>query len=353
MCIYFDWCNSRRHLPILPPVSTNFNSLVLEDASAKRLGPARHPAQYLYRFPATNGYRHPAITRIPHGAAGKFAMVLDQSRGQLCYFAHNNIFHLVGLDGVVRLSTNLLMAGKGAVLQYPLLCLDTENRLHAAWTSQKHGVYLYWDIHYLHSPDGGIAWRTMAGTPVALPVVADEGGPADRITLDDEFEVHTWLSSFLVKDGKAHFLYLAQANPPRQHYVRYDLKTARRDLDIHPEFKGQQLSLRGLDGFFANHQSASDSALYCIGRDASRNRLVCLASNDQGTTWRDYAASEVVSNPYSIGGYRQVTADGWIIGSFTDQISPGPSKVYFFRIRAGLGLKAGTTIEANQASGSR
>jgi hypothetical protein len=54
---------------------------------------------YLYRFFATNDYRQPAISRIPNGAAGKFAMVLDRSRGQLCYFAHNNTFHLVGLDG--------------------------------------------------------------------------------------------------------------------------------------------------------------------------------------------------------------------------------------------------------------
>jgi hypothetical protein len=94
-------------------------------------------------------------------------------------------------------------------------------------------------------------WRTMRGTSVRLPAVADEGGPADRITLDDEFEVHTWLSSFLVKDAKAHFLYLAQTNPPRQHYVRYDLKTARREVDLQPEFKGRRLSLRGLDGFLA------------------------------------------------------------------------------------------------------
>src|SRR5438128_969485 len=177
----------------------------------------------------------------------------------------------------------------------------------------------------------------MSGKPVGLPVVADEGGPADRITLDDEFEVHTWLSSFLVKDGKAHFLYLAQTNPPRQHYVRYDLKTARRDIDLQPEFKGQQLSLRGLDGFFATHLKKPGSTLYCIGRDASANRLVCLASDDHGLTWRDYAVSPLVTNPYSIGGCREVTADGWLIGSFTDQIasttdSGGGSKVYFFRI---------------------
>jgi hypothetical protein len=295
---------------------------------------------YLYRFFVTNDYRQPAITRIPNGAAGKFAMVLDQSRRQLCYFAHNNTFHLIGLDGVVRLSTNLLTAGKSAILQYPLLYLDTANALHAAWTSQKHSVYLYWDIHYLHSPDGGINWRTMSGKPVALPVVADEGGPADRITLDDEFDVHTWLSSFLIKDGKAHFLYLAQTNPPRQHYVRYDLKTARRDIDLQPEFKGQQLSMRGLDGFFTTQRGRPGSTLYCVGRDATATRLVCLASDDNGISWRDHAVSDLVANPYSIGGCRDVTADGWIIGSFTEQIAPttdsgGGSKVHFFRIRAG------------------
>jgi hypothetical protein len=40
---------------------------------------------------------------------------------------------------------------------------------------------------------------------------------------------------------------------------------------------------------------------------------------------------------YSIGGYRQVTEDGAVIGSFTDQKPPQEvtdrkSKVYFFRI---------------------
>src|SRR5262249_26012299 len=130
----------------------------------------------------------------------------------------------------------------------------------------------------------------------------------------------------------------------RQHYVRYDLKTAQREIDLQPEFKGRNLSLRGLDGFFATHRTRSGSALYCIGRDASANRLVCLASDDQGASWRDHAVSDAVTNPYSIGGCRDVSADGWIIGSFTDQIasttdSGGGSKVYFFRIRADPDVK--------------
>jgi len=269
-------------------------------------------------------------------------MVLDPSRNQLAYFAHNNTFHLMGLDGVLRSSTNLLTPGQHAALQYPLLSLGEDGTLHVAWTTQKQGVYLYWDIHYLQSSDGGRAWRRMNRTPVNLPVVADEGGPADRITLDDEFESHTWLSNFLVKESKAHFLYLAQTNPPRQHYVRYDLRSARRELDYEPDFRGEGISLRGLDGFFAARPEKPGSTLYCISREAGQPRLACLASDDNGKTWHDYAVSDFVKSPYSIGGCRAVTADGWVIGSFTDQVGTaggaGDGKVYFFKIRAGLAI---------------
>lgn len=85
---------------------------------------------YLYRFLARENYREPHITRITNGAAGKYAMILDARRKQLAYFAHNNTFHLVGLDGVVRSSTNLLKEGKQAALQYPLLSPGEDGTLH-------------------------------------------------------------------------------------------------------------------------------------------------------------------------------------------------------------------------------
>jgi hypothetical protein len=94
--------------------------------------------------------------------------------------------------------------------------------------------------------------------------------------------VHTWLSSFLVKAGKLHFLYLAQTETARQHYVRYDHTTGRGELDIFPDFRGESISLRGLDGFFASGSAEPGSALYCVGRDG--NRIACLASEDNGTT---------------------------------------------------------------------
>jgi len=65
------------------------------------------------------------------------------------------------------------------------------------------------------------------------------------------------------------------------------------------------------------------------------------------STWHDYAASEPVANPYAIGGCREVTADRWIIGSFTDTLpapasgGPAEAKVYFFKFRTDLPLARG------------
>ncbi len=176
----------------------------------------------LYRFLAAEDYREPHISRGEKASAGKYSMALDEPRGQVCYFSHSGKFVRFGLDGAVRSSTPLLKRGGSAVLEYPLLHLDASGTLHAAWTSLKVERHLYWSIHHLQSPDGGEAWRPFLGETLPLPVAADETGPSDRITLDDEFDVSTCLSSFLIKDGKAHFLYMARTDPIRQHHVRCD-----------------------------------------------------------------------------------------------------------------------------------
>ena len=83
-------------------------------------------------------------------------MVLDARRQQLAYFAHNNTFHLVGLDGVVRSSTNLLTGGPHAALQYPLLSLGEDGTLHAAWTTHlmTAGRHASTDATMFHPRDG-------------------------------------------------------------------------------------------------------------------------------------------------------------------------------------------------------
>ncbi len=317
------------------------NPPVLETDSADNLYVGRpdfvNLDVHLDRFLAAEDYRTPHTSSVPKSAAGKYSMCLDEPREQVCYFSHSGMFLRFGLDGAVRSAERLVKRGNDVVSEYTSLQVDPRGVLHAAWTSLKVAKRLYWSIQYLQSPDGGTTWRTMSGQPVTIPVAADESGPADRITLDDEFDVSTWLSNFLVKEGKVHFLYLARTEPPRQHYVRYDLATGKRELDRQPEFRGDKLSVSGLDGFFATDARVPNSPLFCVSHDARQPRLVCLASDDNGTTWRDHAVSEPFKRPYAIGGCREVTADGSIIGSFTEVLGEGKDlsgRVHFLRITA-------------------
>lgn len=289
----------------------------------------------LVRLLAAEDYRAPHITRAPKGASGKYSMALDVKRGHVCYFSHGGKLIRFGLDGEVKSNTLLLKHGGKAVPQYTHLHFTPDGTLHAAWTSLNVPIRRYWGIHHLQSHDGGETWRAFTTKNFQLPVAADETGPSDRITLDDEFEPSTWLSNTLSKDGKTHFLYDARTEPPRQHYVRYDTATGQRDVDHQPEFRGDKLAIHGLDGFFATDSRKPGTPLYCVSHDARGPRLVCLRSDDNGETWHDHAVSEPFTRPYAIGGCREVTSDGWIIGSFTEVLGEGKAltgRVHFFRI---------------------
>ena len=129
----------------------------------------------------------------------------------------------------------------------------------------------------------------------------------------------------------------AQTKPPRQHYMRFDVATGRRDVHIQPVFEGETIRLQGLDGFFATCPERKGSPLYCLMQD--EGHVACLASRDNGETWHDFAKSEEAFHVYSLGGCRRLSADGHILGTFTDQHGSNQttgreSKVYFFKIKA-------------------
>ena len=162
---------------------------------------------YLYRFYPEDDYSEPVITTIPGGSAGKYSMAYDSPRQQLYYSAWGLTFYTIGLDGTIFQKLNQFKAGKNASAQYPIFCMGQDGTLHMAYTTVKHGVYLYWSDHYLKSPDGGESWTKMDGTPITgFPAVVDDGGPTDMISYEEEFESHTWLSNMLAKDGKVHFI---------------------------------------------------------------------------------------------------------------------------------------------------
>ncbi len=294
----------------------------------------RSGTSYLYLFHSKDHFLEPTISEYQKGATGKYAMEIDAARGQIYYFAIDNRFRVVGLDGQLRSTIKLTKSGQNGIIQYPHLYLDEKGILYAAWTTQKHGVYLYWDIHIMKSHDGGETWKTLKGESVEIPVVADDGGIADQISIDDEFEVHTWLANFVPKDGKLHFFYMSQFEQPFMRYARYDIESGEADIPPTKGFPGAETEIMNLDGFFAFDAGLENGPLYCTSR--SGNRIVCISSDDNGETWYDYAISEPVTNPYAIGGCQQITEDNRIIGSFTDQGSNGASStVYFLGIEAG------------------
>ncbi|HEX4924613.1 MAG TPA: hypothetical protein VFV50_11025, partial [Bdellovibrionales bacterium] len=156
----------------------------------------------------------------------------------------------------------------------------------------------------------------------------------DRITLDDEFNVHTWLWTFLIRNQRAHFFYQAQTAPPRQHYVRFNTVTGAKELDIYPDWGGTTIKLQNLDGFCATGTATQN--MYCVSR-TKENKLGSIFTADNGSTWQDYAmAGEAARIKTQIGGYRRLTYDGYVVGTYTEydaQPAGAPVSVKFFRIK--------------------
>lgn len=286
---------------------------------------------YLYRFEAVKDFQDPAISTIPGGAAGKVALLLDPSVPCLYFASHNNEFFTLGLDGAVLERTTLMQPGPKALQQYPSLRLDSAGALHYAWTTVLKDAYLYRDIHHMMRPRGAARWQNFDGTPLGVPVVADDAGPATRITLDDEFDVHTWLASFLIKGGKAHFLYMNQGPPAKEVYVRLDAQSGVEELRTTLD------TVLSLSGLFVTADDSPETQIYCVS--SKDQHLVALISRDNGATWVPYARSEETFNEYALGGCNTMAPGGWIIGTFTDQKGTNgagelDSKVYFYRLKA-------------------
>jgi hypothetical protein len=283
-------------------------------------------------------------TELTGGSAGKYCLLLDQPRQQLYWFAHNNTFFIIGTDGKVRSQVQLLQGGPHAYLQYPHLTLDASGTLFAAWTTSKvvaSNESIYHDVHAMKSEDGGKTWQALEGKPIALPAVADDAGPATLISQPDEFDVHTWLSAFMAKDGKLHFVYWAKTEPERQWYVRYDIVTGTREIETQHIFSQRQSQKPNDSGVFVSDRDQPGSRLYFVSTVDDRSRLACLASDDNGQSWYEYALSDrqFGDRVYSIGAAREPTSGGAIVGTFT--VVKGEPKtyqddnsgsVYFFRI---------------------
>jgi hypothetical protein len=281
-----------------------------------------------YRFEASKKYEAPSVSVFGDvGCAAKYAMAHDAKRKRFYIATQYGQLLTVSENGKLLSKRSVLNArGPKGCTQYPLLQVDRTGTLHHAWTTVQRGKPVYWDIHYMLSPDGA-AWSNLKRQKLKTPIIPDNTGPTLRVSLDDEFEANTWLSNFMARDGKLHFIYHARTKPSRQQYMRYDIATGRRDIHLQSKLKGETIMLSGVSGFFASQSAKPKSTLYCVIQD--KGHIASLASDDNGKTWRDHAKSKEKFGIYALGGAREVTSDGSIIGSFTQG-----GRVNFFRIPA-------------------
>ncbi len=293
------------------------------------------------RFLANNNFQNPTSTTLTGAWGAKFAMEIDEARGQLYFFSNANKFFRVRLSDLAILAEyQLTQNGTNANMHYPHLYLDDNGHLYVAWTTVRINPALdgqcgngdpYWSIHFMRSLDGGVTWMKPNGQTLVPPIVADDTGPTDEITPPDERCVNTWLSTFLVKGDKAHFVYYAWTPVDKQHYVRYDLATSSIDRNVVP-FKGDNVSVRNLDGVCSTRRLIKE--IVCVNKSAN-NRIAVLKSEDNGLTWRDHTLGPI-SNNYALGGSPQVTYDGYTIGSYTESSNfadpTTPKLAKFFKV---------------------
>ncbi len=282
---------------------------------------------YFYKFSAADNYATPVISTLPGVPnGGKFAMTFDEPNGKLYIGTQSGGLLTVDTEGNWLSNEQLLAVhGPNGHTQYPLLKMDQQGNLHHAWTTVTLDGSYYYDIHHMMSPDGGASWQNVGGAAInsTSPIIPDETGPTLRITLDDEFYNHTWLSNMLPKDGKVHFSYQATSPLDRMHYVRYDTTTGSREIDTwtddpNGQWRGTDIRLEFGSLFFAADRRYPNTPLYAVARDTS-GYIACLISDDNGDTWEDYARSDFsYSSAFAIGGASQLTDDGHIVGYFTN-----------------------------------
>ncbi len=299
---------------------------------------------YLYRFEPPH-YRHPRITAFPGAAHGKYCMALEPHRRRLYFFSANGSFHVLTLDGRVERSVRLLRGGRHAVLQYPFLSLDADGTLYAAWITQQRGRYCYRAIHLMRSRDGGRRWERLDGRALEPPVVCDDSGPTQRISGDDELLKHSWLFGCVPRGGKLHIVYSTFPAPRNSgfwpaeqlHYVRLDCRSGEEEVHQQSDrLRGTRVGLNKWNGFLATCRQEPSAPLYVVAADDER--IAALWADGTQARWHDAARhTKRFAHCYSIGGCRELTPEGWVLGSFTsvprDEGIFTRCSVYFFRLR--------------------
>ncbi len=168
-----------------------------------------------YRFAAVDDYKNPQITRIPNvPCAAKFSMAYDPARQQFYIATQYGQLLTVGVDGQLKSSQKVWkQIGPNAYTQYPHLMVDESGTLHWSYATCP-DYFLFYSVQYIKSTDGGRTWQHPAGKVLETPIIPDDTGPSEMVSLDSEYWGHTFLANMLTLRGKVHFFYGYRELPP-------------------------------------------------------------------------------------------------------------------------------------------
>ena len=88
--------------------------------------------------------------------------------------------------------------------------------------------------------------------------------------------------------------------------------------------------MRGSSALMVSDPSKPTGPLYAVSATTD-GYLSSLVSYDNGSTWLDFASNlQRFANIYAVGGFREITNDGRIIGTFTAKIDDAdPWRTYY------------------------
>jgi len=342
----------------------------------------KHPKDaWFYKFEAAKGFKGPKILKIPNASTGKSDFIYDGKVKRFYYMTFNDTFppiqsipafFVLTRDGSIEYQTPIgqnldPIEEKYAKIMYPHLRSDGK-RVIAAWSTEydppgadasgdTKRTNLYRNISFMWSGNAGRSWKNLAGSPITLPLRADDAGPATLVTSPDELGDHNWLGGIAYANGKlflAHQVWGVAHPGVHAHLSVFDLEKKVRSVDARG-WAGSALDPDGTGKFIVGPASPDGPIYYAAGGAfEGKPVLVILRSGDHGRSWTDYAVggyaagdpaivSNVVVSP-------SVTPDGHIIGIYT-RCAPRPelggrceshmngkytldSSVYFFRVKA-------------------
>jgi hypothetical protein len=328
----------------------------------------RYPDATFMRF-NSSARDAPLSTTISGGGDGHYNLLYDWDRHQLLLTTSVFVF-VIDPHGKLVHRTQLFAYPASSrmeeIAHYPLLAQDRAS-IALAYTTTPYPGWTgpdgrqdncYPSFGLMHTSDGGWSWTNpQTGTTLQTPIDASQAGPSYHplehsvSEMTPERCMANWLSGFLYKNSRILMALYSYDKSPQHgasatipsafRFMRYDMKVRRMEISHNDaELKAGELAVNSSQIFLSSGSHPAEPIFLISGQAVPGGaRMVVLVSYDLGSTWRDYAASDVLPNAYRDSFYglsatRRIAADATLYGTFTLVTGAGPTQqVFFFRVK--------------------